>query len=345
MTADAITTGLGTFSREKFKALVSVRHRALSSLRRFFYSQGYIEVTTSSLVNIAGSCENPYASFTLPYYGREAHLSQSAQLQLETLVGRLGMRVFTVNNSFREESYEDPEAYGRRLSEFTLLEPEAPYNPNLGPEEALKELRHLVELTIKSAVRCVLQCCESEIAFLGGDVDYLKRSAEQRFQVLTYEEALSILNKLPEQQNKLQFGDDLGIGEERNLLRYFENCPTFVTMYPSSIKFFNMKRTEDERMVYSLDLLTPSLGETVGGAVREVDGDKVVDYLRHSRVGEILRKEGKDPTLPFTEYLALFEEGNMCPRFGFGIGFERLVGFLLQSNDILHTVAYRTLSP
>lgn len=32
-------------------------------------------------------------------------------------------------------------------------------------------------------------------------------------------------------------------------------------------------------------------------------------------------------------------------RGGFGIGFERFIGFLLNSNDILETIAYRTLQP
>ena len=88
MTSDTIKTGLGTFSKDKFSALVTIRAAALKGIRDAIQSDGFTEVTTSSLVNIAGSCENPHASFTLNFYGREAHLSQSAQLQLEALVQR-----------------------------------------------------------------------------------------------------------------------------------------------------------------------------------------------------------------------------------------------------------------
>jgi aspartyl/asparaginyl-tRNA synthetase len=117
-----IATGLGKFSKEKFNALLNVRSSALIGLRSELTKESYTEVSTSSLVNIAGSCENPYASFTLNYYGHEAHLSQSAQLQLEALVIRLKRGVFTVNNSFREENYDDPEAKGRESkNSLTLL--------------------------------------------------------------------------------------------------------------------------------------------------------------------------------------------------------------------------------
>src|SRR3990167_3810927 len=87
--SNVISTGLGDFSKGKFNALLNVRDTALSALRSALVKDGHTEVSTSSLVNIAGSCENPYASFRLNYYGHEAHLSQSAQLQLEALVIRL----------------------------------------------------------------------------------------------------------------------------------------------------------------------------------------------------------------------------------------------------------------
>ena len=44
---------------------------------------------------------------------------------------------------------------------------------------------------------------------------------------------------------------------------------------------------------------------------------------------------------PFAEYFALFEQEHPTLRGGFGIGFERLIGFLLGSNDILNTVTHR----
>jgi asparaginyl-tRNA synthetase len=336
-----ITTGLGKFSKDKFNALLNVRGAALNAFRAALNQDGYTEVSTSSLVNIAGSCENPYASFRLNYYGREAHLSQSAQLQLEALVIRLKRGVFTVNNSFREENYDDPEAQGRRLSEFTLIEPEKPYE-GLNPEDALNAIIATEEKIIKSATRQTLTNNEKDIVLLGGNADYLKSILEKSFNRITYDEGLELLNN---QGGSYKFGDDFNVAEERKILTHFNNVPTFVTHYPAKIKFFNMKRTPDGQRVYSVDLLMPRLGETSGGAVREEDGAKIKQYLLQSRITEYVKEQGGDPIKPFTEYFNLFEQEKPTIRGGFGIGFERFVGFLLNSNDILETIAYRSMQP
>ncbi len=340
--SDVITGGLGSFSKRKFEALVTVRARALGAIRTQLERDGYLEVSVSSLVNIAGSCENPHASFTLPYYGREAHLSQSAQLQLEALVIRLRRGFYTVNNSFREEHFDDPEAHGRRLSEFTLIEPEKPYI-GLGPEEALAEIMKQEERTLKYALKEVLEKNEADLDALGADVVSLRRVLTTPFNVIRYDAAVELLNA--QKQRQYAFGDDFGVGEERKILQHFASIPTFVTHYPAAIKFFNMKRTPDGRSVYSADLLMPKLGETTGGAVREEDGEKIRDALLHSRVAQYVQERGGDVLEPFREYFALFKQEPPVMRGGFGIGFERFVGFLLGSNDILETIAHRAMQP
>jgi asparaginyl-tRNA synthetase len=339
--SDRIVTGLGEFSKAKFNSLLDVRGTALAAIRQTLEQLNYTEVSTASLVNIAGSCENPYASFTLNYYGREAHLSQSAQIQLEALVLRLNRPVFTVNNSFREENFDDPDMAGRRLSEFTLIEPEAPM-AGLDPEAALASIIGTQEKVLKAATAAVLARCGASIDRLGGDADYLARTIKTPFQCITYDRALDILNA---EGGSYGFGTDLGIREERAILRYFDNHPVFVTHFPVSIKFFNMKRMDDGERVYSVDLLMPRLGETTGGAVREEDGAKIKRYLLDSKIAQAARKSGGDVLASFEEYLKIFDEEPAMLRGGFGIGFERFVGFLLGSNDILETIAYRTLRP
>lgn len=340
MKQNIITTGIGEFSKKKFNALVNIRENALDSLREALKAKGYSEVTTSSLVNIAGSCENPNASFTLNYYGREAHLSQSAQLQLEALVIRLKQGFFTINNSFREEHYEDPEASGRRLSEFTLIESEKPYK-GLTPERALERIIEEETDVIKYATENVISKCQKDISLLGSNVAYLKKVIKSKFPIITYEEALNLLNK----GKKYEFGVDFDIREEREILKHFNDTPTFIIYFPASIKFFNMKRTSNGKRVYSVDLLTPKLGETSGGAVREENSELILQYLKESKIGKYLINRGITPEAPFTEYINLFKEGKVVLRGGYGIGFERFVGFLIQSNDILNTIAYRTLHP
>lgn len=340
---EIISTGLGDFSKVKFQALVEVRAVSLEVLRTAIKMRGYKEVSLSTLVNVAGSCENPYASFTLPFYGREAHLSQSAQLQLEALVLRLRRSFFTVNNSFREEHFEDPEAEGRRLSEFTLIEPERPFEKTIA-DEALVELVDEVEQTFKRAVKNTIDQCHQQIFLLGGDLNYLSKISETTFNRITYSEALEILHTSG--LGNYSFGFDLGIKEERKILEYFNNVPTFITHFPSELKFFNIKQYgERNDLSYSVDLIVPRLGETVGGGLREEDGNRIKEQLINSKVGRFLKARGEDPLVPFSEYFRVFEDEKPMLRGGYGIGFERFIGFLLNSNDILNTIAHRILRP
>ncbi len=339
-----IKTALGEFDKEKFNALIDLRHFTLENIRRYFHENGRpAEVTTSSLVNIAGSCENPHASFTVNYYGKEAHLSQSAQLQLEALVLRLQRPVFTVNNSFREENYDDPEQTGRRLSEFTLIEAEFPAYWGARPEDALDMLIHEQKRIASYVTHMNISYgCKDSIKLLGGNIDSLQKVQSTDIKEISYDQALELLNA---QGGKYVFGEDLGIKEERIILNHFNNKPVIITYFPASLKFFNLKRTPDSLRTYSSDLLLPPLGETIGGGMREENGEVIKKHYLESRVASFIREKGQDPLAPFQEYFSIFEQEEPLLRVGYGLGFERFIGFLLNSNDILNTIAYRTLQP
>jgi asparaginyl-tRNA synthetase len=339
-----ITTARGVFSKERLDALTNVRFHALKALRNSLDDSGFREVTTSSLVNVAGSCENPNASFRLNYYGREAHLSQSAQIQLEMLILRLKKAFYTVNTSFREETYDDPENETRHLGEFTLVEAEFPSNKT-DPEQILDELIAFEEKTVKHGLRSVLTHCPSDIAFLGGNINALEKSAKEAFGRVSYTQAIAILNE--KNKGHYNFGDDLGIREEQALLHHFNSTPVFITGFPAKIKFFNMKKTDDGQSTYSVDLIAPRLGEMSGGAVREEKKDKIENYLQSSKIAQTVdQRLGPGATIQqFSEYFAALAQEGPVPRAGFGIGFERFIGFILNSSDILNTIEHRSMQP
>ena len=182
----------GVFSKKKMAALLDVRDAASWAIRQFFRREGFTEVTTATIVNIAGSCENPYASFPLEFYGGEAYLSQSAQLQLEPIVIRLKRKVFTSAMSFRAENYDDPESPGRRLSEFSLAEIEMPFE-NMAADSALTQLSDLVERFMKFIIADTLANQRSALELLGADLDLLSTWIERPFQRITWDEASPLL--------------------------------------------------------------------------------------------------------------------------------------------------------
>src|SRR3989338_1462805 len=229
-----ISAGDRTLSKEKLLALSLLRHTVLEEIRTTLRERlEYLEATPSTLVNIAGSCENPRASFKVDYYGRPAYLSQSAQLQLEALVLRLQRGFFTVNNSFREEHFDDPETPGRRLSEFTLIEAEKPVGEYAGeilrPHNAVTELIHEQQIVIARVLEKVLEDNKKEIHKLCRE--YPRRGVSQteylgqvfllalgNIPQWTYDETLQRLNTsdFSKQRGKQYiFGDDLITFEEQ----------------------------------------------------------------------------------------------------------------------------------
>ncbi len=362
MTKKSFKTAIGKFDQERWDSIVKLRHSVLLAIEEFLVSKKYLKVTTSSLVNVAGSCENPFVSFELPYYGnRKAHLSQSAQIQLENMVHRgNGTSVYTVNNSFREEDHNDPDPAqaGRRISEFTLIEPERMVKATT-PDDALKQLIKEEEEVIKHVLKKVLKDNKKEIQILGGDIKLLEKSVKSKFKVITYEEAIALLNKMggkfkyyvkngktvkESTGEKYAHGDDFGIREERVILEKFDLVPTFVTHFPKEMKFFNMKQREDG-ITYSADLIMWKMGETIGSAVRECDPKIALKQLRELQVGVYLRDRGLDPKEIFGEYFNSLKDSSIKMTIGYGIGFERLIGNIIQSNDILNTMQHNPIAP
>jgi len=319
----------GILSKERFRSLLMLRAECLKGFRTFFEQQGFIEATTASIVNIAGSCENPHASFPLEVYGNQAYLSQSAQLQLEPLVLRLHSKVFSQSNSFRAENYDDPEAPGRRLSEFTLIEAEMPY-VGLSADQAFHSLVKTIELLIKHTIESVLGQCANQLEVLGGDTTWLARIVREPFRWLEYSKALTLLGA--------SAPSDFGTKDERKILTRFGDVPTFIFGQPAQQKFFNIKRHPSGDSCYSADLLMPPLGECVGAGLREEETANLKANLNDSRLGDFLRARGLKPEETFRPYFEIIDQEQPTLRGGFGVGFERFVAALIGTNDIFETL-------
>ncbi|XP_037773825.1 asparagine--tRNA ligase-like, partial [Penaeus monodon] len=104
----------------------------------------------------------------------------------------------------------------------------------------------------------------------------------------------------------------------------------FVTDWPKKTKAFYMRQRDDNSdVVLGVDLLLPGIGEVAGGGLRE---DRP----------QILRKEldsrGLIDNLQW--YLDLRTFGGGAPSGGFGIGFERLLLFVLGVDNIKDVIPF-----
>ena len=113
---------------------------------------------------------------------------------------------------------------------------------------------------------------------------------------------------------------------------YCNNVPVHIIDWPKSTKPFYCRtqgfNNENDTLVSAVDLLFPKIGELCGGALREYRSD-----ILRMRMDEVVTENNKIiNTLDW--YLKLRSDGGSAPTGGFGMGFDRLIQFILGINNI-----------
>jgi hypothetical protein len=87
---------------------------------------------------------------------------------------------------------------------------------------------------------------------------------------MDYGEAIGVLERSNEKfEFPVQWGVDLQSEHEGYLTEKYAKKPVVVMNYPKAIKAFYMRVNDDGRTVAAMDVLTPGIGEIIGGSQRE----------------------------------------------------------------------------
>ena len=328
----------------KFGAIFRVRSEAAHAVHSYFHNNGFFYVHTPILTG--ADCEGAGEMFrvsTLPvntngeiiqknkeenifqndFFGKEAKLTVSGQLEAETLATGLG-KVYTFGPTFRAENSNTP----RHAAEFWMIEPEAAFMD-------LQGNMSLGEGLVQHVTKHVMEHCEEDLALFNKFVeptllDSLKATVEKDFQRISYRDAVKLLQNCGKEfEYAVSFGTDLQTEHERFLAEEYFKSPVTVHDYPKGIKAFYMRMNDDNETVAAMDLLVPRIGELVGGSQREERLDTLT-----KRIIEL----GQDPA-DFWWYLDLRRFGSV-PHAGFGLGFERLVMMLTGVSNIRDVIPF-----
>ncbi|MEM1071720.1 MAG: asparagine--tRNA ligase [Planctomycetota bacterium] len=324
-----------------FGAVARVRHRLAMGIHRFFDERGFYYVHTPIITaNDAEGAGDMFRVSTLDainpprgegdavdysqdFFGREAHLTVSGQLNVETSCCALS-RVYTFGPTFRAENSNT----SRHLAEFWMIEPEIAFG-DLADNAQLAEdmLRFLFEDLLTARV--------DDMAFFDqriqpGLIDNLRHIVESDFRRLPYTEAIEILERAGKDfEYPVSWGADMQSEHERYLTEEHFKQPLIVTDYPKDIKAFYMRLNDDGRTVAAMDVLVPGIGEIIGGSQREERLD-VLD----SRIDEMgLNRDD------YWWYRDLRRYGTV-PHAGFGMGFERLIQFATGMGNIRDVIPF-----
>ncbi|MCW5801478.1 MAG: asparagine--tRNA ligase [Deltaproteobacteria bacterium] len=322
-------------------AVTRVRHALAQAVHRFFHERGFFWIHTPiitasdaegagqmfrvSTLDAANPPRTPAGGvdWDKDFFGREAHLTVSGQLNVETYCLAMS-KVYTFGPTFRAENSNTR----RHLAEFWMIEPEIAFAD-------LAADAQLAEDFLKSIFTALLDERKDDMAFFEKFVDAgcqkrLAAMIETKFTRMDYTEAVAILEKSGEKfEFPVKWGMDLQSEHERYLTEKVVNGPIVVVNYPKDIKAFYMRLNDDERTVAAMDILAPGIGEIIGGSQRE----ERLDVLDR-RIAEMhLDAKG------YWWYRDLRRYGTV-PHAGFGLGFERAIQYATGIENIRDVIPY-----
>ena len=282
-------------------------------------------VSTLDLANLPQ--KDGQIDFSQDFFGREAFLTVSGQLEAELVAMALG-DVYTFGPTFRAENSNT----SRHASEFWMIEPEMAW-------AELDDNMDLAEDFLKNLFTFALEECADDMEFFNKWVDKqvietLQGVVAAKFERVTYTEAIKVLESSKEKfEYPVKWGIDLQTEHERFLTEETFKRPVIITDYPASIKPFYMHVNDDtepgRETVRAMDVLVPKIGEIIGGSQREDDYDTLVDRIKEM---------GLNPD-DYWWYLELRKFGS-APHAGFGLGFERLIQFVTGMANIRDVIPF-----
>ncbi|MCX5688442.1 MAG: asparagine--tRNA ligase [Planctomycetota bacterium] len=334
-----------------FGAIARVRHCLSMAVHRFFHERGFFyvhtpiitasdcegagqmfQVSTLDMVNRKLDADGKSCDYAEDFFGKQAHLTVSGQLNVETYCCALS-NVYTFGPTFRAENSNT----SRHLAEFWMIEPEMAFCDLMADSQ-------VAEAFIKYLVSAVLAERPDDMKFFDeriepGLLERLRHVLETPFRRLPYTEAVDILQKAAASGKKFEYpikwGTDLQSEHERYLTEEHFKQPVILMNYPKQIKAFYMRlnpRGTDGApgdTVAAMDVLVPKIGEIIGGSQRE----ERLDVL------DMRLDEMKLPKEDYWWYRDLRRFGSV-PHAGFGLGFERLILFVTGMQNIRDVIPF-----
>ena len=324
-----------------FFAVFRVRSLLAYAIHKFFQEKNFVYVQTPIItgsdaegagemfrlttldINNVPRTEKGDIDFKQDFFGKEANLTVSGQLNVETFATAF-KNTYTFGPTFRAEKSNTP----KHAAEFWMMEPEIAFAD-------LDVNMDVIEEMIKYIVNYVRENAKEEMEFFNKFVDKdlfnrLDTLVNNKFDRITYTEAIEILkNAKRDFEYEVEWGIDLQTEHERYLAEEHFKKPVFVTDYPKDIKAFYMKLNKDGKTVRAVDLLAPGIGEIVGGRQREDDYDVLLGKIREMGLKE------ED----YWWYLDLRKYGSV-PHSGFGLGFDRMLMYITGMTNIRDVIPF-----
>jgi asparaginyl-tRNA synthetase len=325
-------------------AIARVRHCLSMAIHRYFHEHGFFwvhtpiitasdaegagemfRVSTLDFVNSGAipRTQEGRTDFSQDFFGREAFLTVSGQLNVETYCCALS-KVYTFGPTFRAENSNT----SRHLAEFWMVEPEIAFADLAADAD-------LAESFLKYIFTALLNERSDDLEFFAERIDKqciarLEAFVSSAFTRMSYSDAIAALEKSGKKfEFPVHWGMDLQSEHERWLTEEHVKAPVVVMNYPKEIKAFYMRMNDDGKTVAAMDVLAPGIGEIIGGSQRE----ERLEHLDRRLVELHLNPEH------YAWYRDLRRYGTV-PHAGFGLGLERTIIYATGMANIRDVIPF-----
>lgn len=308
------------------------------------------------------------------FFRAPKYLTVSSQLHLEAYAAELG-NVWTLTPVFRAEKSDTP----RHLSEFYMLEAESNFMYDLDSltdqvEYLLRDLtRRLYDTSVAKEILSAERTGESEQESSSNESSPNLRQRwtavmdGPKWSRITYTKAIEMLQRaVAEDGISFEYAPTwdggLQLEHEKFIVEVlFQGNPVFVTDYPKAVKPFYMAPSQlsyehsvPGETVACFDLLFPEVSEVAGGSLRE---HRLPDLIQNMRKHGLLKPrvpadpEGPAPEplypqlsptedLGHLQWYADIRRWGSAPHGGFGLGFDRFLGYLSGVSSVRDVVSF-----
>ena len=321
---------LDLMSNNQTKHLFIKRSKIIDSIRSSMKAEEYMEVETPMMHTLpGGAVARPFIT-KHNALSRDLYLRIAPELHLKRLLVGGFNNVFEINRSFRNEGLST-----KHNPEFTMLEFYSAY-------ASLQKIMDFVSSIIQNAALDIDINIDSVI--WNNNSFNLKTFKQQtmRESIIAHNSDLKAedLKDIKVLQNfltakKVKFDKEVGWG--RLLLEIFENTvesnliePTFITEYPVEVSPLSRRMDADSSFVDRFELFI--CGNEIANGFCELNDPE--DQAERFQDQVDAAKRGDKEAMSFDQdYITALEYG-MPPAVGVGIGIDRLIMMLTNSNSI-----------
>ena len=321
---------LDLMSNNETKHLFIKRSKIIDSIRSSMKAEEYMEVETPMMHTLpGGAVARPFIT-KHNALSRDLYLRIAPELHLKRLLVGGYNNVFEINRSFRNEGLST-----KHNPEFTMLEFYSAY-------ASLQNIMDFVSSIIQNAAQDIDINTDSVI---WNDNSFNLKTFKQQ----TMRESIIANNSDLESEDlkdikvlhnflaakKIKFDKEMSWG--RLLLEIFENTvesnliePTFITEYPVEVSPLSRRMDADSNFVDRFELFI--CGNEIANGFCELNDPE--DQAKRFQDQVDAAKRGDKEAMSFDQdYITALEYG-MPPAVGVGIGIDRLVMMLTNSNSI-----------